>query len=1847
MKVKDIAAFRTQWRNAEGYNMKEWDEHFIGSVHGNQTYGFYRMVNGIVDHIKADLSPKLQNAQDEQAIYEFLQNAADSNATDCAVIYDSDFFMVVNNGKPFTDKDLKALLNSFQGTKSDKSKAENCEKIGRYGIGFKLAYRLMGKSDGADELLEKLAGPVLYSWKNKSDFSSFVQTEDLSSFDDSNLPLLVKIILTCFPVGFREKVKDLNYEEQVLFDTDELIQVQNFIKKHQRLLDQMNLEQGSLFFLPFGPRKHEKLKESLLNIKSGIGYAMNTLKTLEKIILQDVLVEKFPIHRFDFKIQPKTEEFIRIDPEFPFCPIHLMIGIPEDLNQQALLKKSTSLFQFFPMRNERHQMAYFIHSSSFSKITDRTRLDDQGEANIETFKYLAKAIRNELHQLKTKDFDKFCILYSALLHTDPSNEYDANLINTYLYQPILELIRAEIPTHKRNFYLKDLVVVKDTELQIDPMALGIGKEWFYSMDYNFQALNSDATNSAKLGLNKWGLKELIVEANDMLLDHWIVNLSTEEYQIFVGELKKVSFDNDFLEKFKYLKCFRFTDANGEFSALSLLDLQTKSDVFLINEKTKMIKEEIQALGFSTLEFDILDFSEIFRLLEKQLDYLTQDKILFSKITERTAQANLKSAQKQHLFHFLSQLNGIRADDLKKAAICSNSWGMVLPFFAMIAPDVEVEPWLEPFKMKESDYIEQFHHLLIHEKSADIYENIIGPFWNEIIYHENLVGEDSIVSFYQSVCNYYKLRPGMAKPADVKLIYVNEELGFVKSSDIFYVKNLEDQINYYELASLWKRSTQLNLPAPFVLEFLTQDPFRLIPNTAQRDWKQISTLISNQLQDFHFTADEKKLIFTFIEPLYPKSELVKIALFENGLGEKLPLNQLIPPQFIDIKLFEKFQISEEVYHEKLDPYFTDPADVFNQIIVEHWNYFTQHPLIHEQVVSFYEAVLHFAQLSKNPKAVHSMASVYLGEEIGFVTPNEVLYHSLMTQFESNYEQLKRAVARVSSLQLPASEILSFLHQKPFKLRESFLSRALHNHSVTLNKEELQALMIFMEMNQEHFFKLFVIDDTLSNAREFHVHRRAKKIPVYLDKNQSKWADKIREFFADSLILVPSKVVINELKNEGLLQSTALIQFLTKAKESTPELLSAMIIDSEDVAHQEFIFNKLDKIILKEGEIYDASSFQHQALQIFRNKDADYQKIRDKIFIENIEGTQFKLTDVSFDPVLTFAIERDGKYPLVLEDILPRFTNINQLICKILDQFVSYEAPTLLRKRCFESNEISAKKVMLELKKDFPILENKMQLAFVLLFSKWESRNISKDFSIYNASDSLISLDSFDHLYLESHHLIDDQAILSKSHYQGLSDLIRLEKNGKRAVFEFADQKLSLSPLIEKSIFSCSPLASYKEKNKMIHEILDCAYQFWIGEDAQEDEIQIRTGQSELDSVFDFKNYISSSTYALASEILPGFLSQWIGSSMQSQDYDDQPSGEDAVETKKPNILKNKLGFSFALGLHGPQSAIVKLRRYLHHKKGLACSQRQLNDIASKTPFLLENTIQWLFKEKTIFNSEDDRIFWLRKLYNILHNEEKNGPLPVIYDVQWKESQMQFKYKLQDIDLKQLRIFENKSFSILIEKYQLTASQILQALQANHIYLSNFQYKNIELQACVIIESLELEELENNAKEWAAAHYLKWKSEAAFQIFIYKGKMPYKIYFAEQLMKKHELGDAVYVDKKAYVNASVTNVEEALFQISNKSQISEMMLLQLLRYKNELDKDQPAIPVIEKVIEKVVVPEIIGDNQILIENPGIDLLVKTQSEKGAELTLTVNTKDFTKEELERLLTNSSKRRLIVDK
>jgi hypothetical protein len=61
---------------------------------------------------------------------------------------DENKLIVINNGSVFSEEGIKSILNISQSFGKQEP-----DKIGRYGIGFKLVHRLVGKSSGLDELL--------------------------------------------------------------------------------------------------------------------------------------------------------------------------------------------------------------------------------------------------------------------------------------------------------------------------------------------------------------------------------------------------------------------------------------------------------------------------------------------------------------------------------------------------------------------------------------------------------------------------------------------------------------------------------------------------------------------------------------------------------------------------------------------------------------------------------------------------------------------------------------------------------------------------------------------------------------------------------------------------------------------------------------------------------------------------------------------------------------------------------------------------------------------------------------------------------------------------------------------------------------------------------------------------------------------------------------------------------------------------------------------------------------------------------------------------------------------------------------------------------------------------------------------------------------------------------------------------------------------------------------------------------------------------------------------------------------------------------------------------------------
>jgi hypothetical protein len=1861
MQIKNIQQFRTNWRNAQGYDMPNWDENFIGSSH-EQNSGFYKMVNGIVGNIRADLTPKLQNAQDEQAIYEFLQNAADSQSTECAVVYNDTYFMVINNGKAFTEKDLKALLNSFQGTKADKTKEENCGKIGRYGIGFKLAYRLMGKSDGAEELLRDLAGPLLFSWHNNEQFQQLMnyagdglRLED--AIDADTAPWLLKIILACFPTAPEEQVKDLDYQDQTLFKQEELKELVDFLQEQKELLEQFSLEQGSLFFLRFGPKKHEKLKASLLNIQSGIGYAMNNLKTLEKVALQDTVIEQHDTLLERYAVLPGTDDFKRIDPEFPNCPIEISLGFPKSKAQLLALKKAPSLYQFFPMRNERHSMAYFIHSSSFAKITDRTRLDDQGEANVETFQYITKALKRNLDRYKQDDQERYIQLYRALLLTDRSTEYDAALINKYLYEPLLDYIRENIPTNKGNFYSKDIIIAKDTALPIEPMELGIACEWLYWTDVeNDRPLLKAASNSAKLDLKRMGLKELILEAKMSLLNSRIQQLNEQDYQQFVTELKEVEFDKAFEERFAELKGFKFSNSQGGARFYALNDLQEQEDIFLMSERLLPIKSAIKGLGFSVLEFDVSDYSVILQSLKSQLAYLTKDKALFEKLTARLEGANLSPSQKQELLAFFQDLNSVDDQQVRSIALFNNQQGNAVGLNALLAANLEVENWLEPYKIQAEEDSPALEEQYISERDNwEIYSHIIVPFWSEIVAHA--ATSAPLTDFYEQVAYYYSLKSGQPKLEDAPYIYTDEEQGFLRPDQVFYHPCLEQlEVDDEALNRAVQQVFNRPLPAPAVLPFLSKHPFKTSATTASKDWKKMLGQVLEQCQEAALSPEEKKALYALFTQILSTKDLAKLALFANQNGQCVTLEQLLPANAEVPAWLQGFRIAAAEDAEELHASMAEEASIYNQIIVPHWQAMSSQEQVQQRIKAFYEGVLEYAALAKSPKLLMTGKYVFINEKVGFVGSGEVFYNDLMGvedealesdfKFEEQYEDLRNALHALTGKHAPHPAVLPFLKERIFKTRNTSLAKSLQSEPVVLEKKEAASLVDFIAATKEDLFTFLYLTHSEENARVYEAGKRAKNVPYAVEKGQQDLAEKINALFGAHYKRLPSKVYRPAYRNKGLLHGSELFDTITKSKDAPPELLSALIVESGNADIQEQVFSKIDQIVLREGTTYDKESFEHQTLQIFRNKEADHSKVRSKIYIENEAGEQWKLDEIAFDPNLSIAINQLGKFSLELAAVLPQYEQYQALLQRIAGQLVDYEAPTVLQKRCFEQTEKSLEEVYKELQaQEEKVLQNAQQLAFVVLYARLQdSGRVVQGFEVHTRAEEVRPLTAYDAWHTRVHHFIQAAATLSEDHYAGLEALLKL--SNKYAAFEFGEQAIVQQPYIEKQTFYCTPIREVEEaaKEELQEQLLAFLYDTWqaLPNSERPQQIELSTNTNNSLAGFAPSSLVSEEAYALEREQLPEWLDRWVGDDTNLETVEVQQEEEEG-EQITATVPKSRLALLKALGVNTQTSTLVAVRQYLKEGGAEAISQKQLNDLRNAGQQHLQHTILWLAEQQVRFSSEDERLYWLRKLYNTLPDGAEQLPLPVIESVQGEAGEPTLDYQLQAVAENEVYAVDQKQQSQLWNKYEIGLAEVLDSLEQAESYFTNVDLKGIRLPTTKILHELDQAALEENSQEWGADHYLQWKEQVPYSIYLYDGAMPYTVHFLNQLVKSYQAGDAVLVEERVYVNKNTDNIEEALFNISKSTGLTESQLVQLLRLKNGQQPAPSSHPTLEKAAPA---PE--EEKGEAIDNPSLEDIktYKAKKVKG-KLKLELDLSSLPEEKLQELLQYAQSTQMIVER
>lgn len=416
MKIKSINNLRWHYktviRGRKGYDT---DSNFVGTYYnrnGKRINGFFELYHGDKPNIAQFLPSVLRIAEDSQAIYEFLQNAVDCNSTHFFIFYNENYFLAINNGNQFNHKDVLSILNIANTTK-----IFDCNNIGRFGIGFKLVHRLVGKNDGIKEITEDYKGPIIFSW-NKIDelkqilgnvpvFPNFVK--DPTDFDSEGNPWLFKIIATNFPTEPGEKVYDIKYRKRVLFRYTELKEVIQYLKEnfkaHQGNFNFEQLDKGSLFFLKLGEGKKSHLDKDYKDLQQGVQYSMNFLKQLKKVYINDKSLKKENLNLLNFEIEKKSEVFNQIDPEYKDCNIKISFGYIDYLKAYRL-RSSPNFYKYFPMGDEANGFSFIIHCDSFDNEANRRKLHESS-INKNLLPEIAKLIIEKVEEFKTTNKKEF------------------------------------------------------------------------------------------------------------------------------------------------------------------------------------------------------------------------------------------------------------------------------------------------------------------------------------------------------------------------------------------------------------------------------------------------------------------------------------------------------------------------------------------------------------------------------------------------------------------------------------------------------------------------------------------------------------------------------------------------------------------------------------------------------------------------------------------------------------------------------------------------------------------------------------------------------------------------------------------------------------------------------------------------------------------------------------------------------------------------------------------------------------------------------------------------------------------------------------------------------------------------------------------------------------------------------------------------------------------------------------------------------------------------------------------------------------------------------------------------
>ena len=687
MKIKNVKEYR-EFYKTEIRDLPTRDENFIGNFllekeTGKKKFGWFEIYHGDKEgYGKAEagienfLQSFLDMAKDGQAVYEFLQNAVDAGSTHYSMVWGKDdidgnhYLLVANNGKMFNLNSVRSILNVGSSTKTNDS-----QTIGKFGIGFKLAHRLVGKDNGLHELISENSGPILFSWKNYElehlanseniePQSLIYKSTEYGNFEiKDDYPWLFKILITCFPCLpqndlIEELPKMANGFQATAnpFSKAEYEVLSRWVWKNQNILNKETYKEGSLFFIKLGSGKEEELAE--VNLKEGVKFAIAILKEtapdeeknaklletvqlnnddpitypdleyvktgINKEVEKDLYAHvRFGVENFE---ELTNEQKRTISEE---ANIEVLFGFRKHQEIGDFFKGAPNFYLYFPLSEEVHNFNFILHSNAFYKGSSRTFLHKGNSKEDGINERLLKAIVDKV-KIKLEDLAKssnqverslFLDFYAALLTSRKSSNQDRLWIETPFINPINKLLENNIPV--RNLKTKEdysiindysKVFIKKTNIEIDTSIWGLSNvNWFY---WSFEHESILTIAKEKLDIVDYTIFDLLKNRGiHNQINNWLNN-EDEKIRIIFKELSfftgNASLINQIKSELLELKLFKFS--NGVTLSLAEFLEKEKEGYFLQHNTLSRVNDILIKVGLNTTLIDLNEykFVEIFR-----------------------------------------------------------------------------------------------------------------------------------------------------------------------------------------------------------------------------------------------------------------------------------------------------------------------------------------------------------------------------------------------------------------------------------------------------------------------------------------------------------------------------------------------------------------------------------------------------------------------------------------------------------------------------------------------------------------------------------------------------------------------------------------------------------------------------------------------------------------------------------------------------------------------------------------------------------------------------------------------------------------------------------------------------------------------------------------------------------------------------------------------------------------------------------------------------------------------------------------------------------------------------------